>query len=155
MTMQRWEPFKEMMTLRNAMDRLFDDSIVRPSALTSGQETALPLDVYQTAKDVVVKASLPGYKPEEVDITITGDTLTIKGEHQEEKETKEEDYWLQERHYGSFARSVTIPVEVKSDKAEASFDDGVLTLTLPKAEVVKPKQIKVKPSKMIEGEKKK
>ena len=155
MTMQRWEPFKEMMTLRNAMDRLFDDSIVRPSALLSGQEAALPLDVYQTANEVVVKASLPGFKPEEVDISVMGDTLTIRGEHKEEKETKEEDYWLQERHYGSFSRSVTIPVEVKSEKAEASFEDGVLTLTLPKAEAVKPKQIKVKPRQMIEGEKKK
>ena len=155
MTMQRWEPFKDMMTLRNAMDRLFDDSIVRPSVLLSGQETALPLDVYQTANEVVVKASLPGYKPEEVDISITGDTLTIKGEHKEEKETKEEDYWLQERRYGSFSRSVTIPVEFKSDKAEANFEDGVLTLTLPKAEAVKPKQIKVKARPMIEGQKKK
>jgi len=98
---------------------------------------------------------LPGFKPEEVDISITGDTLTLKGEHREEKETKNENYLLQERSYGSFSRSITIPVEVKSEKAEASFEDGVLTLTLPKAEEVKPKQIKVKARPMIEGEKKK
>lgn len=155
MTMQRWEPFREMMTLRNAMDRLFDDSIVRPSVYQSGQEAGVALDIFQTANDVVVKASLPGYKPEEVDISITGDTLTIKGEHQEEKETQEKNYLLQERHYGSFSRSITIPVEVKNDKAEASFEDGVLTLTLPKAEEVKPRQIKVKARHMIESEKKK
>jgi HSP20 family protein len=155
MTMQRWEPFKEMITLRNAMDKLFDDSVVRPSVYLYGQDAALPLDVYQTANDVVVKASLPGFKPEEVDISITGDTVTIKGEHKEETETKEKEYWLQERHYGSFSRSFTLPVEIQSNKAEASFQDGVLKLTLPKAEEVKPKQIKVKTNPMIEGEKKK
>ena len=85
MTMQRWEPFGEIMTLRNAMDRLFDDSIVRPSVYLAGQEPGVPLDIIQTAADVVVKASLPGYKPDEVDISITGDTITMKGEHQEEK----------------------------------------------------------------------
>jgi HSP20 family protein len=155
MAIQRWEPFREMMTLRNAMDRLFDDSIVRPSVHLYGPEVGVALDVYQTANDVIVKASLPGFKPEEVDISITGDTLTLKGEHREEKETKNENYLLQERSYGSFSRSITIPVEVKSEKAEASFEDGVLTLTLPKAEEVKPKQIKVKARPMIEGEKKK
>ncbi len=137
------------------MDRLFDDSIVRPSFYLAGQESDIPLDVYQTANEVVIKASLPGFKPEEVDISVTGDTVTIKGEHKEEKETREENYLLQERHYGSFSRSITVPVEIKSEKAEASFEDGVLKLTLPKAEAVKPKQIKVKARPMIEGEKKK
>jgi len=103
---------------------------------------------------VVVKASLPGIKPEEVDITISGDTLTIKGEHKEEQKVKQEDYLRKERYYGAFSRSLILPVQVKSDKAEAVFENGILTLTLPKAEEVKPKQIKVKASKMIEGAKK-
>jgi HSP20 family protein len=156
MTMQRWEPFSEMMSLRNAMDRLFEDSFVRPSTMLMEGEGRgmLPLDMYQTDKKVVVKASLPGFNPEEVDISITGDTLTIKGEHQEEKETKEEDYIYKERRYGSFSRSVTIPVEVKSDKADAAFENGVLTLTLPKAETAKPKQIKVKARPALESGKK-
>jgi HSP20 family protein len=138
------------------MDRLFNDSFVRPSSLFTEDEgvEVLPLDVSQTDQNVIVKASLPGFKPEEVDISVTGDTLTIKGEHQEEKETKEEQYWLKERHYGSFSRSITIPVEVKSEKAEASFENGVLTLTMPRVEEVKPKQIKVKAKAMLEGEKK-
>ena len=155
MTMIRWEPFREMMSLRNAMDRLFEESFVRPSRLWPEMERGeLPVDVYQTANDVVVKATIPGVKPEEVDISITGDTLTIKAEHKEEKEVKQEDYFYKERRYGSFNRSIPIPVQVKADKAEAVFENGVLTLTLPKAEEVKPKQIKVKAKGMIEGAKK-
>ena len=155
MTMIRWEPFREMMTLRNAMDRLFEESLVRPSRLWPEVGVGeLAVDMYQTANDVVVKAALPGLKPEEVDISITGDTLTIKGEHKEEQEVKQEDYFYKEHRYGGFSRSVAIPVQVKSDKAEATFENGVLTLTLPKAEEIKPKQIKVKAKPAIEAAKK-
>jgi HSP20 family protein len=145
-----------MTSLREAMDRLFEDSFVRPSRfwpelLGRGE---LPIDMYQTAKDVVVKASLPGVKPEEVDISITGDTLTINGEHKEEEEVKQEDYFRRERYYGAFSRSLILPVQIQSDKAEAVFENGVLTLTLPKAEEVKPKQIKVKAKKVLETAKK-
>ena len=156
MTMQRWEPMREMLTLRNAMDRLFDDSFVRPTRSWLGWDGdgTIPVDIYQNANELVVKASLPGFKPEEVDIQITGDVLSIKGEHKEEKETREEDYIFKEMSYGTVNRLMTIPVEVKSDKAEATFENGVLTLTLPKAEEVKPKQIKVKAHAMLEGTKK-
>jgi HSP20 family protein len=155
MAIMRWSPYQEMMSLRQAMDRLFDDSVVRGSrALPDIGAGLLPLDVYQTDNDVVIKATIPGIAPEEVDISITGDTVTIKGEQKEESEVKEEDYMLKERRYGAFSRSVSIPVSVKSDKADATFDNGVLTLTLPKAEEIKPKQIKIKPKAMIEGAKK-
>ena len=157
MTMRRWEPMGNMMSLRNAMDRLFEDSFIRPSRYwpeVGAGESLLDLDIYQTDNDVVVKASIPGVKPEEVDISLNGDVLTIKGEHKEEQEVKEENYLRKERRYGIFTRSIQIPVSVKSDKAEAVFEDGVLKLTLPKAEEVKPKQIKVKAKKMIEGGKK-
>jgi HSP20 family protein len=155
MDLVRWDPFREMTSLRDAMDRLVEDSFVRPSRFwVDGGRGDLPIDMYQTANDVVVKASLPGFKPEEVDISVAGDTLIIKGEHKEEKETKEEDYFYKERRYGSFSRSLPIPVQVKSDKAEAVFENGVLTLTLPKAEEIKPKQIKIKAKAMIEGAKK-
>ncbi len=151
----RWDPFREATTLRGAMDRLLEESFVRPSRLWfDGGREELPIDMYQTANDVVVKASLPGFKPEEVDISIAGDTLTIKGQHKEEKEMRDEDYFFKERRYGSFSRSLSLPVQVKSDKAEAVFENGVLTLTLPKAEEMKPKQIKVKPKTMIEGARK-
>jgi HSP20 family protein len=142
------------MSLRDAMDRLFEDSFVRaPRLWPRLGEWELPMDLYQTADKVVLKATIPGFKPEEVDISITDDTLTIKGEHKEEKEVKEENYLYRERRDGTFSRSILIPVKVKSDKAEAVFEDGVLTLTLPKAEEVKPKQIKVKAKQITEGNK--
>lgn len=102
---------------------------------------------------MVVKTAVPGAKPEEVDISITGDTLTIKGERKEEKEVKEADYFLKEHVYGSYSRTVTIPVPVQADKAEAAFENGILTLTLPKKEEAKPKQVKIKPKATIEGAK--
>jgi HSP20 family protein len=154
MTMMRWDPFREMMSLRQAMDRLFEDSFVRPSRawpeLSVGD---VPVDMYQTANDVVIKASLPGVEPDEIDISITEGMVNIKGEHKEETEVKEDNYFRKEHRYGSFSRTVAIPVAVKTDKAEAVFDKGMLTLTLPKSEKEKPKQIKVKPKAMIEGAK--
>lgn len=146
MAIERWQPFRELMTLREAMDRLFEDSFVHPSRFfTALREVEVPaLDVYQTPNEVVVKAALPGLKPEDVSIDITGDTLTIKGEHKAEEEIKKEDYLYQERRYGAFSRTVALPSGLKTDKAEATMEDGVLTLTIPKAEEVKPKVIKVK-----------
>jgi len=146
MAIERWQPFSELMSLRQAMDRLFEDSFVRPSrVLTTLGETAAPaLDVYQTPNEVVVKAALPSLKPEDVNIDITGDTLTIKGETKAEQEIKKENYLYQERRYGSFSRSIVLPGGLKAEKAEAVMEDGVLTLTIPKAEEAKPKAIKVK-----------
>jgi len=150
----KWEPFRELTSLREAMDRLFEESFVRPSSWWFDGRYEVPIDMYQTEDNVVVKASLPGYKPEEIDISITGDNLVIKGEHKEEKEVKEQDYIYKERHFGNFTRTIPIPVQVKSEKAEAVFENGVLTLTLPKAEEVKPKQIKIKAKTSVEGSKK-
>jgi HSP20 family protein len=146
MAIERWQPFSELMSLRQAMDKLFEDSFVRPSrALAAlGEVTAPALDVYQTPNEVVVKATLPGVKPEDVTIDITGETLTIKGETKAEEEIKKKDYLYQERRYGSFSRSVVLPGGLKTDKAEATIEDGVLTLSIPKAEEAKPKAIKVK-----------
>lgn len=144
MAIVRWDPFHEIVSLRDAMDRLFQESFIRPSSRMLGREGAFPLDVYETDNEFVVKASLPGMKPEDVEITMTGDLLTIKGETKVEEEVKQDNYYLQERKYGSFVRSVTIPVPVKADKADARFENGILTLTLPKAEEVKPRTIRVK-----------
>ena len=145
MNLIRWQPFTELMSLRQAMERLFEDSFIQPLHIwTELRRGELPVDMYQTKNEVVVKAALPGVKPEEVDISITGDIVTIKGEHKEEQETKEENYLHREQRYGAFSRSVTVPVQVKGDKAEAAFEDGILILTIPKDEEAKPKQIKVK-----------
>jgi HSP20 family protein len=158
MTLMRRDPFREsfwdIMRLKEPMDRLFDDSFFRPVRFWHGDgEWDLPLDMYQTDSDVVVKATIPGVNPEDIDISVSGDTLTIRGDHKEEHESKEKDYFYQERRYGSFSRSVLIPVAIDPDKAEATFENGVMTLTIPKVEPAKTKQIKVKPKAMIEGEK--
>ena len=143
----RWEPTSEFMTLRDAMDRLFDDAFTRPfSFFRNGGATwsSLPIDMYQTNDDVVVKAVVPGIRPDEVEINVTGDVLTIRGEVQQEQEPKERAWHLREHRFGSFERSVALPVSVVSDKATAEFENGILTITLPKAEEVKPKTITVK-----------
>jgi HSP20 family protein len=146
MAIERWQPFSELMSLRQAMDRLFEDSFVRPSRFLStvGEIAAPALDVYQTPNEVIVKAALPGLKPEEMSIDITGESLTIRGECKAEQKIKKEDYIYQERRYGAFSRTIALPNGLKPDKAEATMEDGVLTLTIPKAEEVKPKAIKVK-----------
>jgi len=156
MSLVRWEPFRELMSLRQAMDRLLEESFVRPSRILGlfGEEAMPPIDMYQTDKEVVIKAALPGVKPEEVDVTITGDTLSIKGETKATDEVKREDYIYQEHRYGAFSRSIKLPADLKTDKAEATFENGVLTLTIPRAEEAKPKTIKVKTKEVIEGKKK-
>ncbi len=141
----RWEPAREMMTLREAMDRLFDDAFTRPLSIRDGWSMANPaIDMYQTENDVVVKASIPGMKAEDVQINITGDILTLKGEVKQEEERKDKAWHIREQRFGSFERSVALPTSVKTDKAEASFENGILTITLPKADEVKPKTINIK-----------
>ena len=142
----RWEPFRDLISLREAMDRLFEESFIRPRAgwLAPLGAGALAVDMYETDQDVVIKSSVPGVKAEDIDITITGDTLTIKGETKAEEKVEKANYVRQERRYGAFSRSVTLPTTIVAEKAKAEFENGVLTLTLPKAEEVKPKAIKVK-----------
>ena len=143
-TLVRWEPFRDLVSLQQAMDRLLEDSYVRPGRLLPAGTGALVVDMYETDDAIVVKSAIPGIKPEDIDISITVDTLTIKGETKSQEEVEEENYIRRERRYGSFCRSLAIPLPVLADKAEAEFEDGVLTLTLPKAEEIKPKAIKVK-----------
>jgi HSP20 family protein len=145
-SLSRWNPASEMVSLREAMDRLLGESFIRPwsnlGTFFGGE--ALALDMYETENEVVVEATVPGVKPEEIDVQITGNTLTIKGERKEEKKEKKASYIYQERSFGSFSRSVTLPTDVDVNKAAAEFEHGVLTLTLPKSETVKPKTIKIK-----------
>ena len=140
----RWEPAREMMTLREAMDRLFDDAFTRPLSM-AGNGWAVPaVDMYQTDNEVVVKAALPGMKAEDVQLNVTGEVLTIKGEIKQKEEVKEKAYHLREQRWGMFERSVILPAEVVADKAKADFENGILTIALPKAEEAKPKSITIK-----------
>ena len=140
----RWEPAREMMTLREAMDRLFDDAFTRPLSLSNNAWSVPEVDLYQTDNEVVVKAALPGIKADEVQINVTGEVLTLKGEMKHEEEVKEKAYHIREQRFGSFERSIILPTDVVADKAKADFENGILTITLPKAEEVKPKSITIK-----------
>ncbi len=144
MAIDRWDPFREAVSLREAMNSLLQDSFVRPSGGTAQNGvSALALDVAETESDFVVKAGLPGVKPEDVQITVHGDTLTIRGETKAEEEKKGEHWHFRERRTGVFQRSLTLSAPVDSDKAQAEFEHGVLTLRLPKSESARPRQIKV------------
>ena len=142
----RWEPFQELMTLRQAMDKLFEEGAGRLARLAPGGEVTLtPLvDIYETSDKVGIKAAMPGVKPEDIDINITPDAVVIKGETKSEREIKEENYVRKESQYGTFARTISLPPGLKIDKAEATIENGMLTLEIPKAEEVKPRSVKIK-----------
>ncbi len=139
----RWDPFGEMMTLREAMNSLFEDSYVSPSTGRGGT-LGMPLDVAETKEGFIVEASLPGVKPENLDITLQDNILTISGETRQEQSTGEKpNYHRVERRYGRFSRSVSLPTQVQSDKVEAHLENGILRLEIPKAEAVRPRKITV------------
>jgi HSP20 family protein len=140
----RWEPARDMMTLREAMDRLFDDAFTRPLSLSGNGWSVPAVDMYQTDNEIVVKAALPGIKADEVQINITGDVLTLKGEVKQQEDVKEKAYHIHEQRWGTFERTLVLPANVVADKAKADFENGILTITLPKAEEAKPKTINIK-----------
>jgi HSP20 family protein len=139
----RWEPVREMMTLREAMDRLFDDAYTHPLSM-SGVSAMPAIDLYQTNDEVVVKAALPGLKADDVQISVTEDVLTLRGEFKQDNVQSESTYHIREKRIGSFERSIMLPTDVQTDKAKADFENGILTITLPKADEVKPKTITIK-----------
>jgi HSP20 family protein len=139
----RWEPYGDALSIRELMDRFINEPM---GGLRTWTEAAsLPaVDLYQTDDEVVVKAVLPGLKAEDISLSVTGDVLTLSGSISQETETKKATYYLRERRSGEFSRSLQLPAPVVADKAQAEFENGILTLTLPKAEQVKPKAISVK-----------
>ena len=148
----RFDPFRDMFTLRHAMDRLFDSAFVSGFPYQTETSWNLALDVSESDDAFLVKASIAGVKPEDLDVTFAGNALTIKGETKEEKDVEDKRYHLRERRYGTFARSLTLPSSVDVDKLQANFNDGVLTLHLPKMEQAKPKRIEIQSgSKMIDA----
>ena len=153
MTMGRFNPLGETLSLRQAMDRLFEDSIVNPRNWPGGEGQVTPaLDVHETPDALVMTMALPGVPPDEVDITITGQNLTIRGEFKPDESVATEQYLYQERRYGSFTRQIQLPLRVQPEKAEASFENGLLRLSIPKAEEVKPRQIQIRAGRSSGGE---
>ncbi len=144
MSMERWEPFRDMLSLREAMDRLFQESFVRPtSAMLSAARGTIPVDVAESGDKYEVSATIPGIKPENVEITVHNNVLTMRGETFGEEQRKEQNYIMHERHSASFSRSITLPGPVDAEHAQARYEHGVLTLTLPKTAAAQPRQIPV------------
>ncbi|MDH3973254.1 MAG: Hsp20/alpha crystallin family protein [Deltaproteobacteria bacterium] len=146
MAIVKWDPFKDMITLRDRMDRLFEDSLAR---LRGGEDDmghsawAPAVDIYETADTLVIKAEIPGVEKEDISVEVKENALYLKGERKFEKEVKEENYHRMERSYGSFKRIFQLPTSVDEDKIKANFKDGVLEINIPKAEETKTKQINV------------
>ena len=143
---RRPSPFGELMSLRSAMDRLFEDSFVRRPLSQGSIDRSLPLDVTRTADALVVEAALPGIKPDDVEITVEDGTLSIRGEFRSEHQDGEGENLVSEIRRGSVSRAISLPTGLEPDKATATFEHGVLTLRIPKAESVKPRQIRISPA---------
>jgi HSP20 family protein len=142
---RRPSPFGELMSLRQAMDRLFEDSFVRSpgASVLANAAGALALDVRTTPDALVVEAALPGISPDDVEITVEGGTLSISGSYRDEQTEEEGDYLVREIRRGSFGRTISLPEGLEADRATATFENGMLALRIPKAEQVKPRQIRI------------
>lgn len=143
MSIQRWDPWRDIVSLREAMNSLLEESFVRPrgGALTTA---GMPIDLRETDDSYIVETVLPGAKPENVDISVLGDNLRISAEVRDEGERSGEKWLVRERRFGRFERSITLPTQVKADQATADFRDGILTITLPKSEAARPRSIPVR-----------
>ena len=142
-TITRWEPFRGVTTLQDQMNRLFNDTFDRIGEQSNLSAWAPAVDIYETEQELVVKADLPDVDPKDLDIRVENNLLTIRGERKFEKKVNEENYLRVERSYGSFARSFTLASTVNADAIKADYQSGVLSLSIPKREEAKPKQIKV------------
>ena len=142
--MRRPSPAAEVVTLRDAMERLFDDRFFRPLWPWDGEREGIPaLDLFTTAEAVIARIALPGVKPEDIDVEIAGDIVTVRGSFQEEMEATETGYINKELSRGEVTRSFALSTPVRLEAATAKFQDGLLTLTLPKTDEVKPRHVKV------------
>jgi len=146
MALIRWDPFREMSSLQERMNRLMSD--FRTRSPFGEEEMAQgawipPVDIYETKESIVLNVELPGVTKDDISLEVKDSTLTIRGEKKLEKDVKEENFHRMERTYGSFTRAFTLPSTVQQDKVKAKFRDGILEIRLPKAEEAKPKQIKV------------
>ncbi len=147
MAIVRWDPFRDVMSLQERMNELFERTMRRRADEEEGlapRAWSPAVDIYETDEKMVIKAELPGLKKEDIDIEVRDNTLTLKGERKFEKEIKQENYHRVERAYGSFQRSFTLPSTIKQEAIEATFKDGILEVSLPKAAEVKPKKVEIR-----------
>lgn len=146
MAIVRWDPFEDLISLQDRMNRLFEQTLARSRGEGEGVAAATwspAVDIYETPEDIVLQAELPGLRKEDIDIQVRESTLSLKGERRIDQEIKKENTLRMERSYGAFRRVFTLPNAVQADKIRAVFKDGVLTLHIPKAVEAKPKQVKI------------
>lgn len=145
MAITRWRPFRDLLSIQDEMNRLFDDFFGRPVTRAGWTEEAwCPcVDVSETKDNVIINAEIPGMSKEDVKVSVQDNILTLSGEKKQEREQKDANYHRIERSYGSFSRSFTLPTSVQPDKVKATYKDGMLKITLPKSEEVKPKEIPI------------
>jgi len=144
MSIQRWDPLRDIVTLREAMNSLLEESFVRPRAGMIAMSGGMAIDLRESEQAYIVETIVAGAKPEDVEISVLGDTLRIAVEVREDDDRQGEKWLLRERRFGRFERSLTLPAQVKADEATADFQDGILTISLPKAEVARPRSIPVR-----------
>lgn len=151
MSLMPRDPFEVMMPLREAMSRLFEESFIGPGRLELFFGRSFPLDIYETddRQQYVVEAVLPGFKPEDVQVTAMGDTLTIRAGKKREEKAERGSYVRRERYEGEMLRTVSLPAPIDAEKVQASYEHGVLTLRIPKAEEAKPKQIPIQTKQAV------
>ncbi|HET8575963.1 MAG TPA: Hsp20/alpha crystallin family protein [Methylomirabilota bacterium] len=138
------DPFRDLSDMQSELDRVFDSFFGRPTGAPGMERVWAPaVDMYETKDELVVSAELPGLNEKDIHLSITGDVLTLEGERQWSQETKQENLHRSERWYGKFERALPLPIPVQADKVKAKYRDGVLTISLPKAEEIKPKEIKI------------
>jgi HSP20 family protein len=152
MAIVRWEPFREMVTIQDRMNRIFDEAFRANRGSGSEEDYALAawtpvVDIYEQEGNIVLKAELPGVDPKDVEVRVENNVLTLRGERKFDNDVKKEGYHRVERAYGSFGRSFTLPTVVDTEKIKAEYQDGVLRLTLPKREESKAKQISISVAK--------
>ena len=143
MAIVRWDPAREVDSLQGEVNRLFDNFFGRPPATATGRTWVPPVEMYATKDDLVLTLELPGVSEKDVTVSITGDLLTVKGERRYEHQGKEQELLHAERMYGKFERLIQLPMAVQADRVKATYRDGVLEIKLPKAEELKPKEIKI------------
>jgi HSP20 family protein len=144
-TLMRFDPFREALSLRDAMNRLFEESFVRPGWYSNGfSSVSAPLDLYETEHGYQVHVLLPGVKPEDIELTVQQNTLTIKGQYKPMFEEGKKVNWLvQEIGSGTFERTITFPKPIDADHVETSYEHGILSITVPFSEVSRPKRISI------------
>jgi HSP20 family protein len=138
------DPFRDLSDIQSELNRVFDNFFGRPAGTSAMERVWAPaVDMYETKDELVVSAELPGLNEKDIHLSITGDMLTLRGERQWSHEDRQDSVYRSERWFGKFERTLPLPIPVQSDKVRAKYRDGVLTVTIPKAEEIKPKEIKI------------